>query len=147
LENAKDQFLEAFKYNPNKAELLLEIAEVNFLLQNIDDAKNNCSKVLRQDPTNPWALRLLGECLMYKGEFNQGIVGFTKVYARDQTNFTALGQLFMFMRRAGQLDKVKALLEKTEEKFGKESNEPGLCFCRGLYQYFRKNPKQALIEF
>jgi hypothetical protein len=32
LENAKDQFLEAFKYNPNKSTLLLEIAEVNFLL-------------------------------------------------------------------------------------------------------------------
>ena len=84
---------------------------------------------------------------MYKGEINQGIVGFNKVYNRDQTNFTALGQLFMFMRRAGQLDKVKELLEKTEEKFGKDSTEPGLCFCRGLYQYFRKNPNQALKEF
>lgn len=147
LENAKDQFVEAYKYNPNKSTLLLEIAEVNYLLQNVNDAQTNCTKVLRLDPTNPWALRLLGECLMYKGEINQGMVGFKKAYNRDQTNFTALGQLFMFMRRAGHLDKVKELLEKTEEKFGKESNEPGLCFCRGLYYYFRKNPSQALVQF
>jgi tetratricopeptide repeat protein 21B len=102
---------------------------------------------LRIEPTNPWALRLLGECLTYKGEIPQGIVGFNRVYNRDQTNFTALGQLFMLMRRAGQLDQVKELLVKTEQKFGKESNEPGLCFCRGLYQYFRKNPTVALVEF
>lgn len=37
LENAKDQFTEAYKYNPNKTSLLLEIAEVNYLLQNVDD--------------------------------------------------------------------------------------------------------------
>jgi len=38
LENAKEQFMEAYKYNPNKSSLLLEIAEVNYLLSKIDDA-------------------------------------------------------------------------------------------------------------
>jgi tetratricopeptide repeat protein 21B len=39
------------------------------------------------------------------------------------------------------------MLEKTEQKFASNSNEPGLCYCRGLYLYFRKNPTAALVEF
>ena len=147
LANAKEQYLEAFKYNPNKLTILLELAEINYLLRDIDGAESNCTKVLRSEPTNHWALRLLGECLMYKGEISKGIVGFTKVYNRDQTNFIALGQLFSFMRKAGQLSEVKEKLKQVEEKFGKNSKEPGLCYCRGLYFYYRKNPGAALVEF
>lgn len=147
LNNAKEQFQEAFKYNPNKISLLLEIAEVNYLIGDIDGAEVNCTKVLKTRPTDPWALRLLGECLMKKNELPKGIIGFKKVYGRDQTNFMALGQLFEFMRKAGQLDEVKKMLEYVEEKMGKDSNEPGLCYCRGLYYYFRRNPSAALIEF
>lgn len=147
LNNAKEQFLEALKYNPNKLELLLEIAEVNYLLGDTEGAEANCTKVLKTRPTDPWALRLLGECLMKNNEIPKGIVGFKKVYGRDNTNFIALSQLFEFMRKAGQLDEVKKMLDYVEDKLGKDSNEPGLCYCRGLYYYFRRNPSMALIEF
>ena len=147
LEKAKEQFQEAFKSNPNKLNLLLEMGEISYLLRDIDAAEANCSKVLRSEPTNPWALRLLGECLLYKNEISKGIVGFNKVYNRDQTNFIALGMLFQFMRKAGQLGEIKTKLDQVEEKFGKDSNEPGLCYCRGLYLYFRKNPNAALMQF
>lgn len=147
LGNAKEQFEEALKFNPNKMNLLLEIAEVDYLLGDTDAAEINCTKVLKTRPTDPWALRLLGECLMKKNEISKGAVGFKKVYGRDQTNFIALGQLFEFLRKAGQLDEVKTMLDYVQEKFGKNSNEPGLCYCRGLYYYFRRNPSAALIEF
>ena len=66
-----------------------------------------------------------------------GIAGFTKIHNADPTNFIALGMLFNFLRKAGKLDEVKEILTSLEEKLG-QSNEPGLCYCRGLYFYYRK---------
>jgi len=44
--------------------------------------------------------------------------------------------LIRFMRYDGKLDSVKRMLEKVNEKLGKTS-EPGLCYCRGLYLFYR----------
>lgn len=53
---AKEQFVEAYKYNSNKYSLLLDIAQIEYLLQNIDEAQANCTKVLRIEPNNGQAL-------------------------------------------------------------------------------------------
>lgn len=50
------------------------------------------------------------------------------------------------MRKNGQLAEVKERLKKLEEKQG-NTNEPGFCFCKGLYFFYRKNPQEALINF
>ena len=43
-------------------------------------------------------------------------------------------------------DEIKNKLKILNDKIG-ETNEPGICFCRGLYYYFRKNPQEALLNF
>lgn len=83
---------------------------------------------------------------MVKGDIERGIKGFKKVYKRDTTNFTALGMLITFLRLDGKLDIVKRMLGQVIEKLG-GTEEPGLCYCRGLYLFYRKNPGGALQEF
>ena len=83
---------------------------------------------------------------MAQNEIEKAINGFTKVYERDPTNFTALAMLWIFYRKNGELDKIKESIKLLEEKMG-STNEPGFCFCKGLYFYFRKNPQEALLNF
>jgi len=145
LDKAKEYFEEAYKYNPNKIELLLDLAEVDFYNGEVEEATQKCSKVLKSNPNNPWALRLLADCILTQGELEKGITGFERVYARDPTNFIALGCLFDFYRRNGQMEKIKEILDHMEQKMGR-SNEPGYCYVRGLYYYYRKNPSEALVH-
>ena len=145
LDKAKEYFEDALKYNPHKVELVLELAEVDFYNAEFEEAEQKCSKVLKSHPNHPWALKLLSECLLNQGEFEKGVKGYEKVYARDPTNFIALGCLFEFYRRSGQLDQIKQMLDRLEQKLGK-ANEPGYCYAKGLYYYYRKNPNEALTN-
>lgn len=146
IEKAYEFFKEAFKYNNNNYELILAMADINMLEEQYEDAEEKCKKVLNLAPNNPKALWILGHVLMAQNEIEKGVFGFAKVYKRDETNFIALALMFMFMRKNGKLCDIKAELDKINEKMG-HTNEPGLCFCRGLYYYYRKNPQEALNNF
>ena len=104
LDKAKEYYEEAIKYNPNKIELMLDLAEIDFYNGDVEDAEQKCSKVLKSNPNHHWALKLLAECLLTQGEIEKGLQGFERIYNRDPTNFIALGCLFEFYRRNGQLD-------------------------------------------
>lgn len=122
------------------------MADIDLIDDKYDEAEEKARKVLNLSPGNPKALWILGQVLMAENEIEKGIAGFTKVYERDMTNFTALAMLFMFLRKNGQLNDIKERIKALEEKLG-STNEPGLCFCKGLYFFFRKNPQEALLNF
>jgi tetratricopeptide (TPR) repeat protein len=144
-EKSKAELEEAMKYNPSKIEIMLDLAEVDYFTGDIEAAESKCSKVLKGNPNHPWALKLLSEILLTQNEIEKGIQGFEKVCGRDPSNYTALGCLFEFYRRDGQLDKIKEILDHLEGKHGK-STEPGYCYVKGLYYFYRKNPSEALVN-
>lgn len=146
LDVAKEYYEEAYKYNPNKTEVYLELAEIDFVNGETEDAKNKCSRVLKSKPNHPWALKLLAEILLTQGEMERGAKGFERVYEKDPSNFIALGCLFEFYRRLGRLDDIKEVLTRLDQKLGK-SNEPGFCYVKGLYYFYRKHSKEALTNF
>lgn len=145
LDRAKEYYEDAIKFNPNKTELMLELAEIDFYNGDTDEGEQKCKKVLKSNPNHTWALKLLAECLINQGEIEKGANGFEKIYSRDPTNFIALGCLFDFYRRNGQLTEIKDILDRLEVKLGR-SNEPGYCYVKGLYYYYRKNPNEALLN-
>lgn len=49
-------------------------------------------------------------------------------------------------KRAGDLSKAKILIDKAEKK-SPNVNDPGLCFCRGLYYRYMRMPSEAIKEF
>ena len=144
--SAREQFQEAYKYNANKLNILLDIAEIDYLNNDFEECKVNINKVLRSEPQNPRALTLLADCMIINDQVKQAIEGFKKVYSRDTTNFTTLALIIRLKRLNGELDEVKKMLEKVMEKMG-GTEEPGLNYCRGLYYFYRKNPGAALQQF
>ena len=51
-----------------------------------------------------------------------------------------------FLRRVGNLEESKKYTEKAAQITANPS-DPGLAFCRGLYNYYTRNAAEALIEF
>ena len=52
------------------------------------------------------------------------------------------------MRRTGHLQDVPQFLSKSEDFVGtRAAIEPGLCFCKGLYEWYAGNPNDALKLF
>jgi len=46
----KEQFQEAFKYNPNKLNIQLEIAEIEYMMGNFEESESKAQKVLKSEP-------------------------------------------------------------------------------------------------
>ena len=44
------------------------------------------------------------------------------------------------------MDEAHKYIQRAEKK-ATNKNDPGLCFCRGLYHKFNRSPKDALAEF
>ena len=57
-----------------------------------------------------------------------------------------LAKLIDFFRRNNQLSEAKNYIEAAQNK-ASNSNDAGLCYCRGLYHKYSRNPTEALIEF
>ena len=52
------------------------------------------------------------------------------------------------MRRTGHLEDVPGYLQKSEEFVGTRSSlEPGLNFCKGMFEWYSGNPNNALKLF
>ncbi len=79
------------------------MADIDLIDDKYDEAEEKSKKVLHLSPGNPKALWILGHVLMAQNEIEKGIMGFKKVYERDNTNFTSLAMLFIFLRKNGQL--------------------------------------------
>ena len=55
--------------------------------------------------------------------------------ARRPDYFAALARLVEVMRRTGHLEKVPDYLEKAEKASQRGTTEPGLAFCKALYEW------------
>ena len=62
--------------------------------------------------------------------------------------WVALARLVEVMRRTGNLEKIPEFLIKSEEFVGtRASLDPGLNFCKGMYEWYAGNPNEALKLF
>ena len=144
-EKAKECYEEALRICPNRAEIGLELGEIDMWAGEPQEAETKALRLLKAMPTNHEAMRLLHDALLSQGLIDKGLDAFKRITQRDPSNFVALAGLLDFLRRDGQLDQVKEQLSLLDARLGK-SNEPGYCFIKGLYFYFRKNPNEALIN-
>ena len=56
--------------------------------------------------------------------------------ARRPDYFAALARLVEVMRRTGHLEKVPDYLDKAEKASQRGTTEPGLAFCKALYEWW-----------
>lgn len=72
---------------------------------------------------------------------------FTQLLTKQPTNWTALVRLVEIMRRTGNLNEFPDYLVNAERDTANPSKDPGLLFCKALFQWYSGNLNGALRNF
>lgn len=78
-------------------------------------------------------------------DFDNAAYHFSQLILTKPTYWTALARLIEVMRRSGTLTDVITFIERAEEV--SPTTEPGLNYCKGLFEWYNGNPNLALRFF
>lgn len=102
--------------------------------------------MLQVNPKNDVAGSILAEILLKSNQYDKAMEQFQKMLEEEPDKYAVLAKLIDFFRRNNQLDEAKKYIENAQNR-ASNSNDAGLCFCRGLYHKFARNPSEAMVEF
>jgi tetratricopeptide repeat protein 21B len=102
--------------------------------------------LLKMHPKNDVAGSILAEILLKSNQYDKAIEQFQKMLEEEPDKYGVLAKLIDFFRRSNQLDEAKKYIEKAQNR-ASNTNDAGLCYCRGLYHKYARNPSEALVEF
>jgi len=126
-------------------DVLLALAEVHLNKQDLETAEKHCLQLLTNNPSNERATMMLADIMFRKNKFEEAIQYFEKLLHSNATNFTVLSQLIHLLQRAGKVYEVEKFLKKASKQV-KGANDAGLHYCKGLFQRYSNNPREALKE-
>lgn len=106
----------------------------------IEKCQYNCEILLKINPKNDQASFLLTEIMLNSNQYDKAIEQFKRILTDKPNNYPVLAKLIVFFRRNNELDKAKSYLDIAQSK-ASNTNDAGLCFCRGLYNKFTRNPR------
>jgi pentatricopeptide repeat protein len=74
-----------------------------------------------------------------KGETEQGISYFRKLFEKKRDHYDALSTLIRFLYRAGKIDEAKVFFDKIEKESPKALTDPGYNYAQGLFFQYVSN--------
>ena len=136
----------ANKANADNEKILTSMAEIFLRIGDKVSCENRAMAVLKMNPNNNLASYLLSEILLQNDESSKALTQFQKILEENPDNYSILAKLIEFFKRIGKLEDAKPYLEKCQARAA-NNNDAGLCYCRGLFQKYCRNPQEALKEF
>ena len=145
---AIQHYKEALKFHPEDDEALTALARLYLMNDDLDQCQYTCMTLLRNDKENEEATIMMADLAFRKNDYESAMFHFQQLLTSKPDYWVALARLVEVMRRTGHLEDVSQYLNKSEEYVGtRASLEPGLNFCRGLYEWYSGNPNNALKLF
>ncbi len=143
------QYKEALQFWPEDEAALCALARLYLMMDDLDQCQYTCMALLRSDADNEEATIMMADLAFRKNDYESAMLHFKSLLQRRPDYWVALARLVEVMRRTGHLEDVPQYLAKSEESVGatRAAAEPGLCFCRGLYEWYAGNPNDALKLF
>ena len=146
-EESINLFHEGLELCESHTKSMLSLSKIHLLRNEIAEAQNQCTSILRYDPDNEEATIMLAELMFQKEMYETSIYHYEQLLERKPAHYRALSKLIQLMRRAGRLEEVPQKLTHAERAAARAAASPGLHFCRGLYLRYRNDPREALKEF
>lgn len=140
-------FHEGLELCESHTKSMLSLSKIHLLRNEMAEAQNQCTSILRYDPDNEEATIMLAELMFQKEMYETSIYHYEQLLERKPAHYRALSKLIQLMRRAGRLEEVPQKLAHAERAAARAAASPGLHFCRGLYLRYCNNPREALKEF
>ncbi|KAF0296468.1 Tetratricopeptide repeat protein 21B [Amphibalanus amphitrite] len=146
-EQAIKYYQEALQHQPDDANALLALARLYMQTGDLDQCQYTCMTLLRLDKENDLATVMMADLSFRRNDYETAMFHFQELLTRRPDYFAALARLVEVMRRTGHLEKVPDYLEKAEKASQRGTTEPGLAFCKALYEWYSSNPNGALKYF
>ena len=125
---------------------LMLLADLQLRQGNIERSEQLSRVLLKVNPKNDVAGSILAQILLKSNQYDKAMEQFQKMLEEEPDKYAVLAKLIDFFRRNNQLDEAKKYIENAQNR-ASNSNDAGLCFCRGLYHKFSRNPSEAMVEF
>ena len=94
---------EALKHDEKHADAMLSLARLHMDRDELDEAKKQCSALLKFDLEVEAATMMLADIMFRSNDFDDAIKYFAQILERNPNNYKALEQLILLVRRAGRL--------------------------------------------
>ncbi|XP_041371664.1 tetratricopeptide repeat protein 21B-like [Gigantopelta aegis] len=146
-EKAIKFYKDALVYNEEDSKVMLELAGLYLLTEDLDSCQHQCMTLLKNDSENDAATIMLADLMFRKNDYDSAAHHFQQILQSKPGNYEALSRLVDLMRRAGKLDDVPKFLELAENASSRPTMEAGLNYCKALYEWYTGNPTQALKLF
>lgn len=142
------QYKESLQFHPEDDVALCALARLYLMNDDLDQCQYTCMTLLRNDKENEEATIMMADLAFRKNDYESAMFHFQQLLQKRPDYWVALARLVEVMRRTGNLQDVPQYLTKSEEFVGNRASlEPGLCFCKGLYEWYAGNPNDALKLF
>lgn len=144
-EQAIHHYKEAIKFSPQDTVQQAQLAKLYMQMNKLQECQNICAIILDNDPNNETAQLMLADLSFHRMDFENAAYHFSQLILSKPTYWSALARLIEVMRRSGNLTDSITFIERAEEAVN--SLEPGLNYCKGLYEWYMSNPNGALRYF
>lgn len=145
-EQAIQHYKEAIKFSPQDTTQQASLAKLYMQLNRMSECQNICALILDNDPNDESAQIMMADLSFRRMDFDNAAYHFSQLIVNKPTYWTALARLIEVMRRSGCLNDSLTFIERAEEATT-NTNEPGLSYCKGLYDWYTCNPNGALRYF
>ncbi|KAG2502129.1 hypothetical protein HYH03_000619 [Edaphochlamys debaryana] len=145
-EQAMELYMEALRHHETHVPSMLAVAKLHLANGDTDACQAQCVTLLKHDPDNEEASIMLAELMFHKEHYDTAIYHFQQLLERSPNHYGALAQLILLLRRAGRLEDVPRYFTLAEAGSPKAIMDPGYHYCKGLYNRYINNPREALKE-
>ncbi|CAB4014116.1 Tetratricopeptide repeat 21B [Paramuricea clavata] len=125
---------------------MLALARLHLLVNDLDACQQQCSQLLEMDKDNDSAFMMMAELMFRKHDYESAIFNFQQLLERKPDQYEALGRLLDLLRRAGKLEECDKFIQQAE-KSPRTGRDAGLNYCKGMNEWSKNNPTQALKFF
>ena len=141
-------YKEALQFHTEDDEALVSLARLYLMTDDLDQCQYSCMTLLRNDKDNEEATVMMADLAFRKNDYESAMFHFQQLLTAKPDYWVALARLVEVMRRTGHLEDVSNYLQKSEEHVGTRAGlEPGLNFCKGMFEWYSGNPNNALKLF
>ncbi|GLC77752.1 hypothetical protein PLESTB_000959000 [Pleodorina starrii] len=145
-DRAMELYSEALRHHETHVPSMLAVAKLHLAGGDTDACQAQCVTLLKYDPDNEEASIMLAELMFHKEHYDTAIYHFQQLLERSPNHYGALAQLILLLRRAGRLEDVPRYFALAEAGSPKAVMDPGYHYCKGLYNRYTNNPREALKE-
>ncbi|CAM4741593.1 unnamed protein product [Rotaria magnacalcarata] len=128
-----------------KVQMMLSKAYLNS--EQYELCEQSCTYMSKTFPNDISVQIMMANYLLRKNEIEKAIQQYKDIIQRNPNNFDPFVQMTKSLYRAGRLDEISDILEKTEQNNLRAHNDAAFNFAKGLLTYYLCKPNEAVFCF